>query len=179
MNRARLLLFAAFLSLQVHLPAADAPATFTVNALSFTRPTEWRWIEPSSSMRKAQLSIPGAAGQEASEVVFFHFGPNNGGGTQANIDRWYGQFSEPREKIGARSEAVEVGGVKVTYVHAQGTYKSGMPGGPQTPKADFALLGAIVEAPGGHIFARLTGPKAHIAKLAPDFKRMIESGLKK
>jgi len=159
--------------------SAESPATFKVSSVTFSRPTAWQWIVPASSMRKAQLEIPNPKGKDGAEVLFFHFGPGNGGGTRANIDRWFGQFQESRDQIQAKTEEIKIGTTKVTYVQGQGTYKSGMPGGPQVPKPGYALLGAIVEADGGHIFARMTGPKDQVTSLTADFKKMIESGLAK
>ena len=104
--------------------------------------------------------------------------PGNAGGTQANVDRWFRQFEEPKEKIGAKSEEVTVGQHKVTYVQAQGTYKSGMPGGPQTPMPGYALQGAIIEASEGNVFVKMTGPKALVQSATADFKKMVESALK-
>ena len=74
--------------------AADAPATFKVGEFRFQRPEKWAWVESTSAMRKAQLTVPSTDGKSPAEVVFFHFGPANGGGTQANVDRWLGQFQE-------------------------------------------------------------------------------------
>lgn len=158
-------------------PAADAPATFKVSDVTFQRPEKWEWVATQSQMRKAQLKVPNpVATAEAGEVVFFHFGPGNGGGTQANINRWFSQFEGDRASIKGRTEEAKVGDSKVTYVFAEGTYKSGMPGGPQTPKPGFALAGAILEDPSGHIFVRLTGPKALVDSAANDFKALIASG---
>ena len=40
--------------------AEAAPESFEVGALKFKRPTEWAWVPlQSSSMRKAQLAVPG------------------------------------------------------------------------------------------------------------------------
>lgn len=155
--------------------AAEGPETFDVAGLKFKRPAKWEWIEPSSSMRKAQMKV--TEGKDSAEVVFFFFG-GNGGGTQANIQRWLGQFVEPRDEKNTKVEEKTVGGIKVTYVHAEGTYQSGMPGGPKTPLANHMLVGAIVEAKEGFIFIRLTGPKELASKSEKDFHAMVESGLK-
>lgn len=154
--------------------AADQPATFPVSSLSFARPASWDWVPSQSPMRKAVLKVPNTSG-EAGEVIFFHFGPGNGGGTQANVERWFRQFREPKDQIKARTEEAKSGSAKVTYVLAEGTYLSGMPGGPQTPKPGFALLGAILEDPAGHIFIRFTGPKTVVDAGAADFRKMVES----
>ena len=89
-----------------------------------------------------------------------------------------GQFQEPREKINPKIEEVTVEKHKVTYVQAEGTYKSGMPGGPQTPMPDFALAGAIIEATEGSVFVRMTGPKDLVKAALAEFKKMVEGALK-
>jgi hypothetical protein len=157
--------------------AAEAPATFKVSDFTFKRPAAWEWVEVSSSMRKAQLSVPNPNGKGNGEVVFFHFGAGDGGGTKANVERWLGQFKEPRDKINATNEEVTIGTHKVTYVQAEGTYMSGMPGASKTPNADYALAGAIIESDKGSVFARMTGPKELVKAALPEFKKMIESGL--
>src|SRR3989442_10983464 len=88
---------------------AQAPATFKVSEFTFTRPAGWEWVEVSSSIRKAQLKVPEPKGKAGAEVVFFHFGPGDGGGTKANVERWFSQFQESRDQINARSEEVAVG----------------------------------------------------------------------
>ena len=160
------------------LLAAEAPATFKVSEFTFTRPATWEWVQVTSAMRKAQLKVPEPKGKGQADVVFFHFGKGDGGGTKANVDRWFGQFKEPRDQIKARSEEVTVGKHKVTYVNAEGTYLSGMPGSAQTPMPNYALAGAIIEAAEGNIFIRMTGPQELVKDSSGDFRKMVESGLK-
>lgn len=169
----RIALSVLMLASVASLKAAEAPATFKVSELSFARPEGWGWV-PSQGMRKAQLSVPNTSG-EAGEVIFFHFGPNNGGGTQANVERWYRQFQGSKEEIKARSEDAKGAAGKIVYVFAEGTYMSGMPGGPQTPKAGFALAGAIVEHPAGAVFVKFTGPKAVVEGGKAAFRKMVEA----
>lgn len=158
--------------------SAEAPASFTVSDLSFKRPKNWEWVDVSSAMRKAQLRVTDPGKKESAEVVFFYFGQGSGGGTKANVDRWLGQFQEPKDQIKSKVEEVVVGKHKVTYVQAEGTYNSGMPGGPKTPLQNHMLLGAIVEAEQGSVFARLTGPAALAKSSQQEFRNMVESGLK-
>jgi hypothetical protein len=158
--------------------AAEAPATFKVSEFTFTRPANWEWVETSSAMRKAQLKVMDAASKESTDVIFFHFGKGDGGGTKANVERWFGQFKEPRDQIQAKTEEVTIKGHKVTYVQAQGTYMSGMPGAATTPMPGYALAGAIIESDEGNVFIRMTGPKSAVKAAMPDFKKMVESALK-
>jgi len=158
--------------------AAEATATFKVSEFTFTRPAGWEWVASASPMRKAQLKVNAADKKGSAEVVFFHFGPSNGGGVQANVERWFGQFQEPREKIGAKSDAETIGKRKVTFVRAEGTYLSGMPGGARTPQPGTALLGAIIQSDAGDVFVKMTGPAALVKSAGDDFRKMIESALK-
>jgi hypothetical protein len=155
--------------------ASAAPDTFKVSEFTFKRPSAWKWIESTSSMRAAQLEVADEKSKEKCEVVFFYFGAGSGGGTKANVDRWLSQFTDATKP---QIDETTVGKTKVTYVRVEGTYQSGMPGGPKTAIPNHALVAAIVEGGQGHVFIKLTGPKA-LAKASEDeFKRMVESGLK-
>ena len=164
-----------------HNLCAQDHATFDVGGMTFTRPAGWEWVEPTSSMRKAQFKVKDAKGEAAAEVIFFQF-PGGAGTVKANVDRWLGQFQEPRDKINSNVEELTVGKTKVTYVQAEGTYSSGMPGGPKTPMKNYALVGAIISpetSRNGDIYVRLTGPKELVKSSVAEFKKMIESGPKK
>lgn len=170
----------AFVGLSALLVSgADAPATFAVGEFKFARPTDWQWVATTSSMRKAQLKVVGADKKESAEVIFFYFGEGGGGGTKANIDRWLGQFEEPRGKINSKVEESAINGHKVTYVQAEGTYLSGMPGGPKTPQKNAMLSGAILESSQGNVFIRMTGPVALVKSSQAAFRKMIEGALGK
>ena len=150
---------------------AIEPAEFQVGNFNFDRPSGWKWVVPSSVMRKAQLSVPGADGGTA-DVTFFHFGPGQGGGVQANVDRWFAQFgnsntSQSDEKVDA---------TRVVHVQARGTFQSGMPGGPTTPLENYALLGAILgDDQNGDVFVKMTGPAAVVESAGPLFSEMVRA----
>jgi hypothetical protein len=112
------------------------------------------------------------------DVVFYYFGQGGGGSTADNIERWFRQFQEPREKINAHTEKKTIGGKAVTFVRAEGTFLSGMPGGEQTPMKDYALLGAILEGSEGNVFIKMTGPAAVVKGAESQFNTLVESGLK-
>src|ERR1051325_2343741 len=167
--------FAALAVVVAAFPTLAAPDTFKVSDFTFKRPSAWEWVESTSSMRAAQLLVPGAKGKDGVEVIFYYFGPGGGGGTQANVDRWYGQFADRKNE---KSESAIVGKTKGTYVKAEGTHPSGMPGRPKTAKTNYALLGAIIEAANGAIFVKATGP-VEVAKASEaEFRKMVESALK-
>jgi hypothetical protein len=158
--------------------AADAPGTFKVSEFTFARPAGWEWVESTSQMRKAELKVVDAKTNAKAEVVFYHFGQGSGGDTRSNVDRWLGQFVEPRDKISAKVEDATIGKHKVTYVSAEGTYKSGMPGASPTSMPNYALMGAIIDSAEGGVFVKMTGPKDLTRSAAADFKKMVEGALK-
>jgi hypothetical protein len=163
--------FVAFFSFVAAASAAVAPLDFQVGAFSFARPDGWGWVVPASPMRKAQLEFSAPDGTKA-ETVFFHFGPGQGGGVDANVKRWFSQF--PDSKTG-QSESI-VGGVRVVHVDAEGTFLSGMPGTEPVPLAGYALRGAILEDPsGGDVFVKMTGPAAAVAAARPSFDEMVSA----
>jgi len=123
--------------------AAEARAeTVKVEAFTFAVPEGWKSVTPSSPMRKAQLEI--ARGPEKAEVTFFHFGADQGGTPEDNVARWYAQF--PGSEKNRITEHLQVGPVKITFAMTEGTFSSGMPGGPTTPMEGYALCGAILES---------------------------------
>lgn len=65
--------------------------TIQARSLELKVPATWVKKEAASSMRVAQFSIPGDAG-DADLVVFYFGGPT--GGVKANVERWIGQFDK-------------------------------------------------------------------------------------
>jgi hypothetical protein len=114
-------------------------------------------------MRAATYRVPAAPGDaEDGECAVFFFGPGQGGGVEANIDRWIGQFEQPDGKPSAeraKRQTETVDGIPVSMIDLNGTYKGGGPTmGATAPKTGYRLLGAIATGPQAGIFFKLTGP---------------------
>jgi len=165
--------FAVLLSFQ--LLGAEAPKTFKVGEFTFSRPADWQWVDVTSSMRKAQFKVTGGDKSQAAEVVFFYFGEGNGGGTKANVDRWLAQF---QQQSNPKVEDTKLGKHTITYVQVEGTYMSGMPGGPKTPQPNSMLLGAIIDSGEGNVFIKMTGPIPVVKSAKETFNKMVEEPLK-
>ena len=157
--------------------ADDAP-TFAAGNFQFTVPSGWLSVPPTSSMRKAELRIPGPEGTGESGqaiVTVFHFGAGQGGTVQQNVDRWFGQFDGDQDAKGAATAKETIGATPVTFAHAHGTFQSGMPGQAATPLAGHELVGAILESPNGDVYLKLTGPAPTVEKAEPAFVQMIRA----
>ena len=167
-----------WMAVVVGLAAADKPAPFKVGGHTFTPPTTWKAGKPSNRMRAAQFTVPGPKGQSNAECVVFYFGPGAGGGVQANINRWLGQFArEPKPTT--KVEQVKIGNTQVVYVFAEGTYMSGPPFGAKVPKPGSGMAAAVLGTQPGYIYIKLTGPKATTNAAMADYKKLIASGLEK
>lgn len=151
----------------------------SLGGMSLVLPEGWRAVPPASSMRKAEYVLPGEGGGDASLVVFY-FGPDQGGSVEDNIERWYGQFTQPdgrsTEEVSRRWEK-QAGGMPVALVDISGTYSAGMGmgGGSQGPQTGHRMLGAIIGAPAGSFFFKLVGPAQTVTRWAASFEEFIGS----
>lgn len=142
-------------------------------ALRWRLPEGWREAPPSSAMRMAEMTIPGPGGD--AQLAVFHFGPGQGGGVDANLERWISQI-DPRTGEPERGTLTADSGLEVTWIDLAGTLQPSMMGaGPSEPQPGSRLLGAVVEGPGGPWFFKATGPESTLAASRPAFLDFLRS----
>jgi hypothetical protein len=142
-----------------------------VGEITLKTPTSWKQSEPTSRLRLAQFEIPAAEGDnEPAELAIFSFG--GGGGVQANIDRWIGQF----HATGRTSKVTAGKSALGQYVIADvtGTYKKSI-GPPILRKTKDVkgarMLAVILAVEGkGNYFLKMTGEKATVTAAAKAFR---------
>jgi hypothetical protein len=148
--------------------------------LAWSAPKEWE-VQGARPMRAATYRIAPAKGDtEPGELAVFYFGQGQGGGVDANVKRWVGQFQKADgtavSEKDTKTKKDTINGLAVTTVDVKGTYTGGGPMmGPSTPKPGFRLLGAIVEGPEGAIFFKFTGPEKTVAGAEKSFRKLLES----
>jgi hypothetical protein len=167
------------LCLCVAVVTVSAAGVFAESAagVRWTAPASWK-VEAARPMRAATYSVPLAPGdQGVAECVVNFFGAGQGGGVEANIERWRGQVLGADGKPAAAKIDKRTGrGIPITVIDTTGTY-TGM-GGPMAnanPAAGYRLIGAIVEGPGGSVFFKLTGPAKTIAAQQKVFEQLLAS----
>jgi len=158
--------------------AKAAPKIESAGGIEWTVPAKWT-TGSGSSMRVATYSVPGAKSSPAGECAVFFFGPGQGGSVDENVARWGKQFEgapTPQAKT-----TTTPAGLRVTRAEVAGTFLA--PSGPMMQSSGkrpgYRLLGAIVEAPGGNVFFKLTGEAATVAGAQADFDAMVASLRKK
>lgn len=176
-----LLLFSAMLACQKSAPKTQP---LDLGVIKLQAPLDWQSTTPTSTMRKAQFTLPRAAGDpEDAELVVFYFGHGEGGTVEANLKRWYGQFAQPDSSASADKAQVTrdtADGMNLTMVDLDGTFIAPlMPGEPESyNKPDFRMLAAVLETSEGPYFFKLVGPKKTIAQHAANFNALMKSARK-
>jgi len=164
--------------LSILSPAIAQEATkIQAGDFEFTVASPWKDKNAPRPMVKAVAvwTDPDGA-HEPIDCAFYHFGEGQGGTVRANVDRWKGQFQGAVEED---AEQLVIDGQKITLLHLRGTYMDGPMFGNKTPKKGYALLGAIFESPGGHVFLKATGPGAAIEASKASFRKMALSPTEK
>jgi hypothetical protein len=132
-------------------------------------------------MRAATYTLPAASGDsEDGECAIYYFGEGQGGGVDANVKRWVGQFQAPGGGPAdalAKTSKKTINGIAVTIVDLTGTYMfRAAPMAPQaTPKPGYRMLAAIAEGSQAPVFFKLTAPKKTADTVEADFLKMLES----
>jgi hypothetical protein len=155
-------------------PTEQSAEPVKVGSFTFAVPEGWKKVTPSSPMRKAQLEV--GQGSDKAEVTFFQFGAGQGGSAADNVARWFAQF--PGSDAKRKTEDVQAGPVKITFATTEGTFSSGMPGGPTKPMTGYALYGAILASLDGDVYVKMTGPEAVVKSATEAFKKMVSEAAK-
>ncbi len=147
------------------VPSADEKPAITWKA-----PAAWQTLPNPNAMRIATYGLPRAKG--ATEEVTVSVS-RAGGTTEANIQRWLGQFDNAGQE---RRTTKKVRGLTITIVEVSGTYLEGsMSATAPRTRAGWTLLGAIVETSGSPYFFKLVGPAATVLSARAGFDALLAS----
>ena len=176
------ILFFMMLSISsMHGAFADTRSEFTVanGELSLGAPDGWKRVQPRSRIVETEFSIePTKPGDQPGRMTSM----GAGGSVEANIARWYGQFSQPdgsATKDKAALKTLRIAGCKVTLIDISGTFKD-MPGGPfaggqSIDRPDYRMMAAIIETTNnGNYFIKFYGPAETVEASSKGFQKMIE-----
>jgi len=155
--------------------APNKPQTVKIfDSLTMTIPAAWKSVAPKSRIIEREFSLIIDTPEKPKTRVTLMAA---GGGVDANIERWEGQFSGD---TAAKREKMSVAGQTVHFVKLSGTYKETMGGGPfsggkTVMQDDYAMLGGIVEMKDGRqYFIKMIGPESEVEPQAEAFKKMLK-----
>jgi hypothetical protein len=173
-----LVLFAACAAGAEDQKAPQAVKPFVIGgAFQLTAPESWTSRQPQTRIVEHEFAVPAAKDDERDGRVTVM---GAGGGIEANIERWYQQFSQPdgsSTKDRAKIEKREIAGQKVTTVDLSGTYMD-RPGpmAPGVERPNYRMLAAIIETRNnGNHFIKFYGPQRTVTENAEEFTKMLDS----
>ncbi|MCA9176701.1 MAG: hypothetical protein KDB14_19570 [Planctomycetales bacterium] len=145
--------------------------------ITLPAPASWERKQPRTRIVEHEFAAKGPEGTSPARITLM----GAGGGVEANIDRWVGQF---RQKDGSSSrdktkvERAKVGDTEVHVVDISGVYQDS-PGGPFAggrviPREDYRMLAAIIVTPkSGHYFIKMIGEADTVEANAKAFREML------
>lgn len=158
------------------LAASEDPKTEKISlfeGVTLEVPVSFKSTKPKSRMLKYEFKV----GEEDKSARLTMMAA--GGGIDANIKRWKGQFAggDPDEQ---KSEKISVSGWDVHVVDCSGTFAERMggpfAGGKMVQREDYAMVGAIIVEPEGRLFfIKMTGPAAVVKPNREAFVTMLKS----
>lgn len=138
-------------------------------------PKGWERRQPRTNIVEHEFAVAAVEGDPADGRVTVMAA---GGSVSDNLDRWFGQFSQP-DGSSTRDKAVvdklTVAGFPAHVVDIGGTFDDRPPfGGGGVKREDYRLLGAIIETKAGNYFIKLVGPDKTVAGQRDAFRKMVE-----
>ncbi len=177
----RMAVFAALLAFCLTSIAAEEKGSPVAidKGLKSVAPASWEMEKPKSRFRAFQFSLPKAEGDKKdAEMIVYFFGRGGGGGLDANIKRWKGQFADPKVKM----KTWKAGDVEATVLDLTGTLLDKFP--PFAPNAKvirrpgYRRINVYFASENGPYFFRFSGPQKTIDKHADEIEKFIK-GFKK
>ncbi|MCE9608063.1 MAG: hypothetical protein K8U03_24520 [Planctomycetia bacterium] len=158
--------------------AAEGTAFDIGSKYTLTAPADWLKKEPRSRIVEYEFEIPKVEGDEFPGRVTVM---GAGGGVEANVERWKGQFKPTEgDEVKAETKKSKVAEQDVYVVDIKGTYidkPAPMAPTPGIDRPKYRMIGAIIATDGGQYFVKAYGPEKTMEKALPGFQKMVE-GLK-
>ena len=158
------------------------PVSVANGSIGLMAPKEWVKKKPKSRIVEHEFALKAAEGDNAGGrlTVTASFGS-----VQQNIDRWIGQFAQPKgtsAKAKAKVTKKKISGIQVHFVDINGTFKESMGGpfGPKTDRPGYRMIAAIVEIPKdvkskGNYYIKFYGPAKTIKQNEKAFMEFVQS----
>lgn len=96
-----------------------------------------------------------------------------GGGKEANVQRWRGQFSRRADDPESKEETVVIDGQEAILVELYGTFRDGFGGGGE--QQNWCMFGAVIPTGPANFFIKMTGPRAAVTAQREVFRELVTS----
>jgi len=147
--------------------AKTEPYEASVGGFKFMVPADWQEQPPKSQFVLGEFALTGEGGPARLTLS------SAGGGLEANVERWQGQFSRGPNDPEPRQSEITFDGQKGTLVELSGTYTDMFSGG--NPNKNWRMLGAAIPIGPTNFFVKLTGPQITVTAQREAFVKFVES----
>jgi hypothetical protein len=138
----------------------------TVAGYRYVVPPDWEEIPPTRQFVLGEFTIPGDGGPARLTLS------SAGGGMEANLDRWRGQFSRGPGDPEPQTSEVTFDGQKGTLVELAGLFSDGFS---REQNKDWRMLGVAIPIGDTNYFIKLTGPASTVTPRREEFLKFVES----
>ncbi|MCA9102316.1 MAG: hypothetical protein KDA63_14235 [Planctomycetales bacterium] len=156
--------------------AQEEATTISLGDFTITAPKQWERQQPRSRIIAYEFAVPAVEGDEDGGRMTVMAA---GGSVVANIERWYGQFTQPdggSTKETAKVEEKEIAGQEVHLVDLAGTFSDRRgPAFPAVERENYRMLAAIIVTKQGQFFIKFYGPRKTVSENKDRFAKMIDS----
>lgn len=158
--------------------ADDADHAIELGTIKLVAPAAWTRKQPASQIIAHEFAITPAEGDKQPGRMTVMAA---GGSIDANVERWYGQFTQPdgsKTADRAKREKLSAAGCEIHLVDISGTFLDRpAPRAPGVERPDYRMLGAIVDTKQGLIFFKFYGPQKTVAEQEQAFRAMLEGAM--
>jgi len=180
LNKLTVLAIALLVAVPV-LSGAENTKKVVAKDITLNVPANWKQSPASNNLRTAQFALPAVDGdKDDAELVVYFFG-GAGGGVNANLERWSGQFQP-----GGKKQKIYKGQSKqgeYYLLDITGVYNKpiGPPINRQTnPTPGYQMLAVVLMVKDkGNYFLKLTGPQKTVSAASKAIRVAIDADLKK
>lgn len=130
-------------------------------------PAGWKERPPANEFVQAEYRVQGEMGSARITMS------STGGGIEANLERWRGQFSRGPDDPEPKQSTVSVGTQEAVVLELFGTFRDGFSGGP--PQPGFAMLGAAIPTGPATFFVKMTGPRETVLSQREAFYELVKT----
>lgn len=167
------------------LPGTSANFTIgttqaSIAGIAFFPPTEWTDLGPSGMRQGNYYYGPIDNDADSAVMAVYYFGPSQGGTIEANLERWINQMKmpdggDPHDE--AKMTEMMAGDIKVHLLKVPGTYTAagGMMSQGSMEKDGYLMVAAVVEAPEGNVFFKLTGPEKTATEMGAGLVQVLKA----
>ncbi len=177
-------MMAAMLSLALvgFVFADDKGTVVELDGMKSTAPATWKKDEPPKGpmfkSRKYQFKIDKVADDPENAELRIILLQGEGGGVDANVDRWKKEFKAPASDK-AKVEKFKVNGVDVVMVDIEGTYLSKFPpfapDAKVTEKENWRIINVMFASKNGPYFFKLMGPAKTVGGQRKAFEEWVKN----